>query len=162
MPPFEGLHPLVVHIPIGLLCTVWIPALVACFMKQEPAKHWWFATLLWYAVGVSGAMFAVITGDAAIEIVGSTSEEVSRLLDVHEIRAEQARRVFILSFLIALSAFLVRYVSPDRKWGARIKLTLVLGVIGIVTYVVGARLLLLAAHAGGELVHVHGIHAPIE
>lgn len=161
LPPYEGMHPLVVHFPIAFLLTVWIPALAACFMRGNASKHWWFASITWYAIGVTGAMLAVSTGEAALSIVGSTSEEIAHLHDVHEIRAEQSRSVFIISYLFTLAAILVRYITPEKPWKYRRVLVIVLGVLGLMTYLIGARLLLLAAHAGGELVHLHGIHAPL-
>ena len=161
LPPFEGLHPLVVHFPIGLLLTVWIPALATCFLRTGAAKHWWFATVLWYALGVAGAMYAVTTGEAAADIVGPTTDEIARLLDTHEIRAEQSRSVFIISYLLTLAAVLVRYASPDKPFKPRIPLTWSLSAFALITYLVATRLLILAAHAGGQLVHTHGIHAPI-
>jgi uncharacterized membrane protein len=161
IPPYEAMHPLVVHFPIAFLLTVWIPALVACVMRKNASKHWWIATLTWYAIGVTGAMLAISTGDAALGIVGSTSEEIAHLLDVHKVRAEQSKSVFILSYLLTLSGVLIRFVNPEKPWKPRRVVVIVLGALGVVTYLIAARLLLLAAHAGGELVHVHGVHAPL-
>lgn len=155
IPPFEGLHPLVVHFPVALLLTVWIPALAGLFLRKH-TQHYWFATLLWLALGVTGSMAAVITGEAAADIAVITTDAAKTLLHDHEETAELARTIFIITFLLALTTFLMKFV-----WSAKKPFIIAAAIITTLTYTAGTLLLINTAHQGGLLVHKHGIHAPL-
>ncbi|MGJ8635942.1 MAG: DUF2231 domain-containing protein [Phycisphaerales bacterium] len=155
LPPYEGLHPLVVHFPIALLLTVWIPALSGLFLRKH-TQHFWFATLLWLALGVTGAMAAVSTGEAASDIALVTTDAAKTLLHEHEEAGELTRTLFIITFLLALTTFLLRYVYSVKK-----PIIITAMVITTLLYIAASLTLINAAHQGGTLVHHHGLHAPI-
>lgn len=155
LPPFEGLHPLVVHFPIALLLTVWIPALTGLFLRKH-TQHWWFATLLWLALGVTGAMAAVITGEAAEEIAIVTTDAAKTLLHEHEEAGELTRTLFIITFLLSLTTFLMRYV-----WSAKKQIIIAAATITTLVYAASTLILINTAHQGGLLVHQHSILAPL-
>lgn len=155
LPPFEGLHPLVVHFPIALLLTVWIPALSGLFLRKH-TQHFWFATLLWLALGVTGAMAAVFTGEAAADIALVTTDAAKTLLHEHEETGELTRTLFIITFLCSLATFLMRYVYTLKK---PIIITAI--IITTLFYAAASLTLINTAHQGGLLVHQHSIHAPI-
>lgn len=155
LPPYEGLHPLVVHFPIALLLTVWIPALAGLFLRKH-TQHFWFATLLWLALGVTGAMAAVMTGEAAEEIALVTTDAAKTLLHQHEEAGELTRSLFIITFLLALTTFLLRYV-----WTLKKPIIITAATITTLLYAAASLTLINTAHQGGTLVHQHGIHAPL-
>ncbi len=155
IPEYEALHPLIVHFPIALLLTVWIPALTGVFLRKH-TQHFWFATLLWLALGVTGVMAAVITGESAEHIAVVTTDATKSLLHEHEEAGELTRTLFILTFFLSLATFLLRYV-----WSVKKPIVVTAAVLTVMVYIVGCLALVNAAHQGGLLVHQHGIHAPL-
>ena len=154
-PPFEGLHPLVVHFPVALILTVWIPAIIGLFLPKQ-TKSWYMVTLFWLALGVFGAMFSVVTGEAAEEIAVVTTDAAKSLLHEHEEAGELVRTVFVFTFLLSLTTFLLRYV-----WSSKKVVIVVAAILTTLGYVAGCIMLVNVAHQGGVLVHHHHIHAPI-
>lgn len=155
LPPFEGLHPLVVHFPIAFLMTVWIPALISVLARKH-GFQWMLVTLLWFAVGVVGAFAAVFTGEAAEEIVVSTSEAMKHAVHEHEEGSEMVRTLMTVAFLVfAVLTAWVGLKKPKKRLVA-IGAMITLGIYGI-----GAIQLVKVSHEGGKLVHEFGIHAPL-
>ncbi|MBO6514402.1 MAG: hypothetical protein JJ974_10600 [Phycisphaerales bacterium] len=161
IPPFEAYHPLVVHFPIAMLLSAWLPLILGFFLKghkehQDSTKYWWIATLLWVGIGVTGVMASVSTGDAAEEIAIVTTDAAKSVLEEHERTAIYTRILSIITFLALLSAFILRYTINAKK-----PVVIIAIAITALFYAATTIFLINTAHQGGLLVHQHGIHAPI-
>jgi len=155
LPPFEGMHPLVVHFPIAFLLTVWIPAFVV-LINRKHRFQWMLVTLLWYAIGVVGVFAGVLTGEAAEGIIVSTSEVMKQAVREHEEAGEFVRTIMVIGFVVF--AGLTAWVGIKKP---KTPIIVVGAVLSLLIYGFGASVLVEAAHQGGELVHTHGIHAPL-
>jgi len=156
LPAYEGLHPLVVHFALA------VPMLVPVFVGLALVwKSQWramlFGAMVVCVVGTGFAIFAVDTGEATEQfarVVPGTGEALHR----HEELAELARNLFIGVSIALVIANVVAWKWHEKlKTGAR--LGLLLSMLAI--WVLPALVLANAAHAGGVLVHVFGVKAPI-
>lgn len=153
IPPWNGLHPLIVHFPIALLMVAPILIVVALLAKQERA--FLTSALIVMALGTAGAWLAVATGEAA----GHLAEGIpgaEPLLERHEEMAESARTVFTVLTLVFAALIAVPWAlkrEPPRA--------VRLGSYGGLLAVYAGALLFLAntAHQGARLVHEKGVHA---
>lgn len=157
LPPFEGLHPIVVHFPIGVLLTAWVPAAIG--IVDAKRRNTWFAcTAVLLVVGTAAAFAAVLTGEAAEDVVAPTSQLVEDAIHEHEETAELARNLFIAATLVYLAAWAVLAKAPKKK---KALAATAAGVLAVGTYAAAAITLINAGHQGGVLVHQHAVHAPI-
>jgi uncharacterized membrane protein len=157
LPPWEGMHPLLVHLPIGLLFTAPLPALLGLIL---PGRRRLFAALTFAVtlLGTAGVMGAVLSGEAAEEWVdrqGLETPAVHETLEEHEELAETSRTTFLV--LTFLFAGVVIAHGKGKLSGAGAVLAQMVLVAGTIA---GAVLLANTAHQGGQLVHRHGIQAP--
>lgn len=157
IPPFEGLHPLIVHFPIGILLIAWIPMVVGLIVKSQ--RHAWMASAaMLLVVGTIGAFVTVLTGEAAEDIVGETSRAVGDAIHEHEETAELARNLFLGVTILFLAAWgVAAKIRPARRTTA----ASIGAVLVAVAYGVASVVLMNAGHQGGVLVHTHGIQAPL-
>ena len=157
LPPWSGLHPLVVHFPIALLMASPLLIVVALLARQERKRAFLLSALIVMVLGTAGAWMAVATGEAA----GRLAERVpaaESLLERHEEMAESARTIFtvltlVFATLVAIPWALKR--EPPRA--------LRLASYGTLLAVYAGALVFLAntAHQGALLVHGQGIHATL-
>lgn len=153
-PTWDGLHPLIVHLPIGTLFVAPIIIIAALLIpKHERGLN--LAAFLLMTVGVIGAFLAVSTGEAAAELVPETPP-VGALLEQHEEAAETARTVFAV-MLALFAAYTFGPWLAKKPWPR--KLTLSAGVVFLALYAAPCLILANAGHMGGQLVHDHGVHA---
>ncbi len=156
IPPWDGLHPLIVHFPIALLLVA--PVLVLLGLVVRPYSRGLLAgALTLMLLGTAGAWVAVETGEAAAQLADRTPE-ITTTLQRHQELAETTRTVFTL--LAAL--FAVLFFAPvvlRKDW----KPALVYTSHGLFLafYLAGMLVLANTAHAGGTLVHEHGVRAMI-
>jgi len=157
LPPYEALHPLVVHIPIGVLFVAWIPMVIG--LLDSKGRHTWWACgggLL--ALGTISCVLAAMTGESAAGIVGSPSQVIAVAIEFHEERAERARNLFIATTLVYLAVWLAYAKIKNTRKG----MVLILGsALVVITYAAAMIELVNAGHSGGVLVHRHGVFAPI-
>lgn len=154
-PPWDALHPLVVHFPIALLLIAPLFVALGLFLPKAKAKHTIFAGFALVVIGTAFLFVTTETGDAAADQVHK-SPVVSSLLHEHEELAETTEIAF--GTLLALLAALI--------FGPRLlkrELTIRTSRIGLsvflLAYIGGALLLVNTAHAGGRLVHEFGVTA---
>lgn len=157
IPPYEGLHPIVVHFPIGILLIAWLPMLIALVDKKR-RNAWLAAAAMLLIVGTLGTLAAVLTGEASQRIVGSTTKAMSDALHQHEETAQLARNLFIATTAV----FLAVWIAANAVNGKKKRIVAPLGAILIaITYTYAALTLINTGHHGGLLVHEYGIHAPM-
>ena len=148
MPPFNHLHPAIVHFPIALLGTAPLLFLLgALWPDQRRGIH--AAALLLLILGLLGGLLALATGDAAENLAHRTPELRAALND-HEAAAQWTMAIFgalTAAWLIHLGAarFLHREL-PQR-------LTRVLFILWILVSGLGVAALLRTGHLGGHMVH---------
>jgi len=157
LPPYEGLHVIVVHFPIGILLIAWLPMLIAMIDKKR-RQAWFASAAMLLIVGTIAAFAATLTGEAAHEIVGATSEQVSQAIHEHEEAAETARNLFVAVTILFFAVWIAGAKVAPKK---RPMVAIVGGALVVVAYFVAAVALANAGHLGGVLVHEFGIHAPL-
>ena len=154
LPPWAGMHPLLVHFPIALLFTVPVFLVLALVLgRRHPT--WTYAALVLLLLGTAGVFMAAASGEAAGELAERTPE-VSAALDRHEHLAETARGVFSGLAMVFAAVVLVplAWKRPLPAWGHR----LAYGGF-LLVFLVGLGFLVQVAHQGGRLVHQYGVHA---
>jgi len=157
VPPFEGLHPFIVHFAVGILLIAWVPMLLG-LLDSKRRISWFRSGLLMVLLGTMFTFGAVLTGEATEEVVPHSSEAIEHAIHEHEELAELARNLFIGVSVIYLAAMVMYFKSPQKKQK-------MIGLVGSllvgVSYAFGALALANAGHLGGLLVHEHGLHAPV-
>lgn len=160
LPSWSGMHPILVHLPLGILAVS--PALALATLLVRPwRKGLALATLIVLAAGAGSAWIAVESGEAAAKLVKERAKDDEALesrLELHEELGEQARTIFAV--LAAVYAFAVagplvfRSAAPGKMLvGAQVVFLILLGA--------GLTRLAWAGHEGGLLVHHHGVRADL-
>ena len=153
IPSWDAVHPLVVHFPVALLLTVPIFILLGLVLRN--GRGFLLAALVLMVLGTVAAWVAVATGEAAGELASRTPA-ITAALERHEEAAETTRDLFTL-FTAVFAALLL--VPPLLRKQPGRRLTGAVGVVFLAGYLGGAVMLADTAHEGGQLVHVHGVHA---
>lgn len=153
LPPWNALHPLVVHFPIALLLVV--PLVIGIGLGDRSGRNVPGVALLLLVLGTAGAWLAAATGESA----GQLAERlpgVAGILERHEELAEITRTLFT-ALTLAYGGLLAvpRALKHELSRGRRIALH---GGF-LVLYVVALVPLVATAHQGGRLVHEKGVHA---
>ena len=154
IPPWDQVHPIIVHFPIALLLTVPLAVLGAIVFKGW-TRHLLVVAAGLVVIGTGFAALATASGNAAEEFTKGVAGAES-VLDRHEDLAELSRNAFIgLSVALTVLAALV--------WRLGDRLPRRVALVGMTLYLaahlVGAGILVNAAHEGGVLVHQLGVKA---
>lgn len=154
IPNWDGLHPLIIHFPIGLLLVAPLLVLIGVFDSKR-GKGLLMAALILMALGTISAYVAVETGEAAAELADRTPE-MAPVLKHHQQLAERTRLMFtVLTVLFAAITLGPSLLKREMKR----PLALALYAGFLVLYAAGAITLANTAHNGGRLVHEFGIRA---
>ncbi len=161
LPPFEGLHPIAVHFPIGILAIAWVPMVIGV-LDTKRRTTWLLSGLLLLVLGTAFLFGAVLTGEATEEFVEYAPQYSSQIIEdamhEHEELGELVRNLFIGITIIYLAAFIAYCKMPETK-------KKFVGVVGSllvgITYFIGTMALANAGHQGGMLVHDLGVQAPM-
>jgi uncharacterized membrane protein len=158
MPDWANLHPIVVHLPIGILAIT--PALVLATLLLRPwRKGLALATLLALVAGAGAAWLAAESGEAAAQLIekqAKSDEALEATLEKHEEMAEQCLWIFA----VLAAAYAVAVAGPLLLRGATPGKVLVGVQVVFLLLLVGALTRLAwTGHYGGLLVHKHGVHA---
>lgn len=160
LPPWEGLHPIVVHFPIAVLLLA--PLLViASMLWRKSRTPLALAALVALLVGTGAAQVAVMTGESAGKFAEGRkliAPAADAVLEEHEELAEKTRTAFAV-FTLAFGALVIVTALVGERVSHR---TYVIGAgIALLGMAAGSLMLANTAHLGGRLVHEFGVRAPI-
>jgi uncharacterized membrane protein len=154
VPSWDGLHPLIIHFPIGLLLIAPLFVLIGAALKPEKSRIYFIAALILMTLGTASTFVAIETGEAAGKLATRTPD-INRILEHHEQLAEKARLSFsVLTVVFAALIFLPRILKRETR-----AFTTAMPILFLVIYSGAALLLANTAHNGGRLVHEFGVQA---
>jgi uncharacterized membrane protein len=153
-PPPEALHVLVVHSPIGLLLVAPLFVLLAMLFRRSAG----WAALIILVLGTAGAWAAVQTGVDARDMVEDGPDAMWQVLEKHEELAIAARNVFTV--VTVVYAFILGWSFLSEKI-SRLTVWIPLNLVFLAALLAANLLLANAAHQGGHLVHLYGVHAAL-
>jgi uncharacterized membrane protein len=157
LPTWDNAHPLVVHLPIGILAAVPLLALWAMLAGSNRRTVGW-AVMLLLLMGTTGTVFAAMTGERAMEVAEATGP-AAQLLDRHEDMGELART----GFLIVSGVYaLITILSTILKDRIKRPIWIIAHAIWLAGFFAAFLVLANAGHMGGRLVHEFGVHAPLQ
>lgn len=155
IPPWDALHPLIVHFPVALLMVAPVLVLLGLVLKPERGRGLLVSALVLMIFGTVAAWVAVETGEAAGRLAERTPE-INAILEHHEELAESVALVFTaLTAVFAAVLFIPGLIRKPLGRAAGSSLL----VVYLGFYAVGVLLLTNTAHNGGRLVHEQGVHA---
>lgn len=157
MPNWNGLHPLIVHFPIALLFVAPLFLILGIAIGPLKGRPFLVSALILMALGTVSIFLAVETGEAASELVRSTSE-VRTVLRQHQDLAETTEVSFAL-LTVVLAALLYVPKLLRRELGPQVNVALLAAYL--LFYATGALFLVNTAHRGARLVHEFGVKAPV-
>jgi len=154
LPPWNHLHPAIVHFPIALLTVAPLLVLLGLLWSaQRRGLH--TAALVLLVLGFGGLLLALATGDAVERYARASPALMAGLRD-HELAAQKATLIFGLLG----AGFAVLWVLPlarRRELPRHIELSLL--VFWLFLAAGGVLALGRAGHLGGHLVHDLHTHA---
>ncbi len=159
LPPWPGMHPLVVHFPIALLLVA--PLFIVLGLAPRVGRYFRPAALALLILGTTAAYVAAEAGEAAAALVTQTAA-IAPVLHEH---AELAERVELLFTLVTAAYAAVLLVPPLlRKLGViRRELPhpapLVAQIVVLLGALASGLVLANTGHLGGRLVHELGVQA---
>ena len=157
-PPWEGLHPLVIHFPIALLFITPVFVLLAAFLGKHGRWFGLTALMLLVMETVSGAV-AVSSGNAAFHAMESVEDGGWEVAEEHQQAAQEVQIMFIGLTLLYAVLFAIPLIIS--KWNVR-RYWLLTNLVFLALLMVVNLQLAHAAHLGGRLVHQYGVRAILE
>ncbi len=154
LPPWSGMHPLIVHTPVAL--GVLAPLFVVPAVVRPGSRGWAKATLTLLVIAAVGGWLAYYSGEAAeqhFQTVGFPTPEAEAATTDHHDIGGLARFA-----LTASAAAFAGWMLTVKKLSTP-KSRLVAGFAAVLT-LAATWLVVWAGHQGGELVHAHGLLAP--
>lgn len=151
-PPWEGMHPLVVHFPVALLAVVPLFILLAIIFKEQQ-KSFTISALILMLLGTLGAIVAVMTGEAAMTLA-KRSPEINIVMSNHQEMMETVRNLAVL-LLIFYGVFAFFFFKGKFKPS----LVFILQIIFLIFSGINLLLMTIGAHQGARLVHEFGIQS---
>jgi uncharacterized membrane protein len=155
LPVWESVHPLIVHIPIGLLFVAPLFVLLGAVLSPSRGKPFLLGALILMLLGTASTYVAVESGEAAGELAERTPE-INAVLQHHEQLAERTRLAFsVLTVVFAAILLAPRLLRHD----ASKLLSTAAPLVFLLFYALGVVLLANTGHNGARLVHEYGVHA---
>lgn len=157
IPPWESLHPLVVHFPIALLFLSPLFVLIGAILSPSKARPYMIAALIILVLGTGSLFIASASGEAAAGLADRTGD-VEAILAAHEDLAARTEVVFSVLSVVLLGIIVLPTVLHSQQ--TRLTTTF-MPLSFLVLYCVGILFVVNTAHAGARLVHQYGIHSLI-
>jgi uncharacterized membrane protein len=159
LPPWEGVHPLIVHFPIALLLVAPLFVLLGLLPRIGGAFRW--AALVLLVLGTTGAYVAVEAGEAAKELVVQTPR-ISEVLSRHEELGESVEAIFTIVTAVYAVVLIVPPVLKKTgllKKGLPRPIPLIGQLVVLAALLVCSLVLANTGDLGGRLVHEFGVQA---
>ena len=157
LPAWNGLHPLIVHFPIALLLVAPLFVILGIVISPLKGRPFLVSALVLMALGTVSIFVAVETGEAASELVSSTSA-IRTGLRQHQDLAETTQVLFALLTLV-FAALLYGPRLLRQELGRQVSVALLAAYL--LLYATGGLFLVNTAHRGARLVHELGVKAPV-
>ena len=154
LPPWNHIHPAIVHFPVALLTVA--PLLVLLGLLWPPQRRGIHAAaLILLVLGVGGLILALLTGEAVERYARATPALLAGVRE-HELAAQWTTLIYGLLGV----AFAVLWVLPLlRKPALSRNLETGLLVLWLLLSAAGVLALARTGHLGGHLVHDLHTHA---
>ncbi len=154
-PPWEGIHPLVVHFPIALLFVAPLFVLLAGVLGKY-GRWFGLTALMLLVMGTVGGAVAVSSGDAAYHALEDIEDGGWEVVEQHQQAAKSVQNWYVgLTVLYAVLLAVPLVVTKCNQWKYWLPANLVFMAILMVVNIQLAN----AAHLGGRLVHQYGARA---
>ncbi len=154
MPPWNHIHPAIVHFPIALLTVAPLLVLVGLLWPaQRRGMH--TSAMILLVLGVGGLLLALASGDAVERFAKATPALLAGVRE-HELMAQKTTLVFgllLMTFTVLWGLPLVRSRELPRNLERGLLMLWLLLSLG------GVLALAQTGHAGGHLVHDLHTHA---
>lgn len=163
IPAWNAIHVLLIHFPIALLLAALPVMLLAALVWPKTSRQFAIAAGLMLVLGTAACYLATNTGEAAEHLANQQGagddHELHEAIETHAHYGETARDwytyfagIFLLYLL--LPVILKKELPVGANAALLVAFLAASGVCGLV--------LANAAHAGGMLVHAHGLTAPLD
>ena len=163
IPAWNAIHVLLIHFPIALLLAALPVMLLAALVWPKTSRQFAIAAGLMLVLGTVACYVATNTGQAAEHLANQQGaredKELHEAIETHSHYGETARDWYTY-FSAAFLLYLLVPVFMKKELPVGINaalLVLFLGASGVCGLVLAN-----AAHAGGMLVHAHGLTAPLD
>lgn len=154
MPPFDHLHPAVVHFAIAPLVLAPLFVLLALLWRSQ-RRGLLAAALLLLLAGLTCAVLALLSG-AAAERFARATPELRAALQSHEQIAQRTTLAFAGLTVLLLGLWGVPLVRKKELAAGTERILLLLW---LAASLAAAGFMLRTGHEGGRMVHVLGTHA---
>jgi uncharacterized membrane protein len=162
IPAWNALHVLVIHFPIALLIAAFPVLLLAALVWPKTSRQFAVAAGLMLVLGTAACYLATQTGEAAEHLANQQGarqdHELHEAIETHSHYGETARDWYTY-FSVVFLLYLLVPVLTKKELPAGVNAALL--VLFLVASGVCALVLANTAHAGGLLVHEHGLTAPL-
>ena len=157
IPPWDSLHPLVIHFPIVLLLLSPVFIVVSAILSPPKGRPYLIAALAILFMGTVSLFVAEVTGESAARLA-ARSGYISAVLDAHVHLASETTIAFsgLLAILSAIVMLPRRLGCPETRL-----ITTFMPASFLILYCAGILFMINTAHAGGRLVHQYGVHAVV-
>ena len=159
LPPWEGIHPALVHFPIGLLLVAPLFVLLGLLPQIGPKFAW--AGLVLLVLGTAAAYVTAEAGEAGAELVVKTPE-IAKVLDRH---ADLGESVPII-YTVFTALYAVVLIGPPvlrkvklLKHDVPRRVPLIAQIVVLVGLLVCSMVIANTGELGGRLVHELGVQA---
>jgi len=157
MPPWEGLHPLIIHFPIVLLLLSPLFIVISSALSPPKGRPFMMTAIFLLLMGTISLFIARSTGKAAVRLV-EPGAAMNVILETHQNFASETIVVFSELSVILLGIVLLPRILRRRE--TRLFST-VLPLTFLAFYFGGILFLVNTAYTGSRLVHEFGVHAVI-
>lgn len=157
MPPWDGLHPLIIHFPIVLLLLSPLFIVISAALPPPKGRPFMMTAIFLLLLGTTSLFIATSTGKAAARLV-KRGGAMDAILETHQNFASETIIVFSELSIILLAIFLLPRILRRRE--TRLFST-VLPLTFLAFYFGGIVFLVNTAYTGSRLVHEFGVHAVI-